>query len=478
MVLSGKKIRILFLNPKAGDIKIEGAIPSLNIHLLAAHVPKDINVEIDIIDENAQKIPNKTYDLAAMTGMTPNIRFAYRHARRMREQGTKIILGGPHVTALPKEARNYADAVVVGEADIVFPKVIEDFFSGRLDEKYTGAPLQDLSNLKMPRWDLVDTLNFVPLAKIVKFFNWIPGVKVRPRDFILIPVQTRRGCPVGCSFCSVTGAVRFRPDEDIINEISYLKDLGHRSIVLVDDNIGLHPQKTINLVRKFPPDIIWFSQFSINFAFENNLLSVMKESGCEGLYIGLESILGENLKAVGKGDINKPEEYLDRLANIRRHGIRVIPSFIIGLPNDDSGVGIRTAEFAQKAEVPAAVFVPMTPLPGTKLFKEMAAAGQLREGYEQYWLDDRKVSEIVFCHEKLSPGLLMDEVDSAWETFYSRNMIKERIMRQKKSEWMPYIVLNEIFKKMYFQNSRPGTFYDAFRILLSSLFLSAKARYF
>lgn len=468
-----KKTRLLLIYPSHNGRRKKATIPSLTMPYLAALVPDPHNYEITIVDENVEPVPlDQPWDLAGITVMTHCARRSYELAAHLRARGTKVVLGGWHISALPQEAAPHADAVVTDEAERVWPKLLEDFRAGHLQPAYRGDKTADISHLPYPRWDLVggaenDFTKFIPIPDGLKktfrflarrfplgqyqaFPDWLAQMGV------LYPLQTRRGCSVGCTFCSVKGAVRLRPFDHVLGEMSYLAErYGFRHFFVVDDNFGLFPEKTKELLRalalaiKAQADqgrtLRWFTQISVNFGEDNEMLSLMHEAGCRGVFLGIESISPDNLKAEHKMT-NKPEKFQALIGNFHAHDLGTFLSFIIGLPNDQPGVGQRTAQFAHTVRAQAAGFSALHPLPGTEDFEAMKQEGTLLDGY---WLmkDDARHHRAVFEHPHLSPTDIWQEVKTARETFYSYAGMAERIRSAPPSHRWPMFMFNLLFRQ-------------------------------
>lgn len=432
-----------------------GTFPTTSLVLLASFL-RGPEYSVLIIDENLRPLADRelesiSADLVGITVMTHSARRAYHLAGKFRSRGIPVVLGGWHVSACPDEAAEHADSIVIGEGEMAWPQLIDDFRCGRMKPRYYGGIVGDLSGLPVPAWELVDMRRYIPVPGMRWASYLVPWLK----SFCLVPVQTRRGCPVGCRFCSVKGNVRFRPADEVRRELEYHIERGYRIFFIIDDNIGLHPRETIDMIRRFPRGMLWFSQFSINFARDDEMLAAFAESGCRGLFLGLESILPENIRAVHKGS-NKPDEYCERIANIHRHGIGTLLSFIFGLPEDRPGVGRATAEFAHASGTELAAFNLLYPLPGTETYSEMLATGQFLPGFERYWLREDSRREAVFRHPNFSSEQLREEVRSAWEYFYGDEQMLERVRARPRHTQIFYLIFSKVFMGAYLPTERFG----------------------
>jgi radical SAM superfamily enzyme YgiQ (UPF0313 family) len=302
--------------------------PPLAPAAIAALTPPE--VDLSITDENITTIDfQKEVDLVGLTVLTATAKRAYQIADFFRIRGVKIVLGGIHASIMPDEASEHADAVVIGEAEGVWPQVIEDFKAGRLQKVYRQHERPSLIGMQVPRRDL--------FKKGAYFF---PNT-----------VSTTRGCPHNCSFCSVTlffgRSYRCRPLAEVVNEIKVI-DKG-TPIIFVDDNIVGKPSYAKQLFQALIPlKLKWVGQSSVNIAKDEELLSLAATSGCIGLLIGFESLSPASLAGIGK-KINVINEYEAVIRKIHSYNIGIHGCFIFGLDEDDEGIFRRTVRFAQKA---------------------------------------------------------------------------------------------------------------------------------
>ena len=277
----------------------------------------------------------------------------------------------------PEEAGKHADAVVLGEADRLWPDLIHDFAHGCMKPRYHDPEPIDLAQITLPRRDLLDPNGYV-------IFN---------------SVQTTRGCPFNCNFCSVTTMsgvkYRFRPVEKVIEEI---KALDNRFIYFVDDNIIGVPRRAKELFKAFAPlKLGWASQVTINFARDQELMRLARESGCYGVFIGFETFSNQSIRDAGKG-VNRPDEYLRDIGRIHAAGIKVWGSFIFGFDNDSLDVFRETLSFIEKSGMEFAQFSLLTPLPGTALFRQFEEEHRIvHRDWSKYDL-----GSIVFQHPLVS----------------------------------------------------------------------------
>jgi len=373
-----KMKKLLLINPVS---QISGGLLSkfstaqpLGLAYVAAVTPS--NWEVKIADENFGQLPIEDADLVGITAFTSNINRAYDLSRMYRKKNIKVIIGGIHSSMLPDEALNFADAVVVGEAEGIWEKVIDDFENNRLSGKYSGPQL-DLSHFKIkPRRELLSS------------------------DYLFQSVQTSRGCPFNCDFCSVSkylGRIyRQRRPEDVLDE---LKEIKGEYLFFLDDNlVGYTDESKDRAIELFEGMIRrrlnkkWWMQTSINTADDETLLKLAGQSGCMFAFIGLESISEESLKAMKKGINIKigVENYRRVIKAFHRNGIGVVGSFIIGNDHESPAYYRRLARFLVSAGVDVLQMTILTPLPGTALMERMRNENRLLyDNFPDDWIKYR-----------------------------------------------------------------------------------------
>jgi radical SAM superfamily enzyme YgiQ (UPF0313 family) len=396
------------------SLKAKAYSPPLNLCMIAAYTPDDI--EVSITDECVNSLDfDKTVDLVGITCLTATSARAYEIADAFRERGVKVVMGGIHVSSLPDEALQHCDSLVIGEAEGIWDQVVQDFRCGRLTRRYRNANFVDLRGLPLPRRDLLN-----------------------PGDYVTInTVQTTRGCPFNCSFCSVKlfngGTYRFRPIEDVVEEI---KSLPSRNVFFVDDTILTQKERTKELIKALIPlKIRWGSQSTILIAQDDELLEMAAESGCLGFAIGFESFWPNTLDEMGKS-FNKPEHFHKLIKKIKSHGMIVWGSFVLGFDRDDEESVHYTIEMARNSKLDFACFNFLTPLPGTEVYHQLVREERLTDSN---W-GDYNMANLVFKPRKMSGKALEREMRNAWLDFYSLKAIYKRLgFRWKK--FHPFIWL-------------------------------------
>ena len=402
------------------SLKAKAYSPPLNLCMIAGYTPRGIDVAIR--DECVHSIDfDKKVDLVGITCLTTTAPRAYEIADAFRDRNVKVVMGGIHVSTLPDEALRHCDAVVIGEAEGVWEQLIGDFKSGRLKKRYQNARFVDLENRPLPRRDLLDAEDYVTVNT----------------------VQTTRGCPFKCSFCSVKlfngGTYRFRPIKDVVEEI---KTLPSRNVFFVDDTILTRRERTRLLFKSLIPlKIRWGSQSTILIAEDDELLELAAESGCMGFAIGFESFSPNTLDEMGK-HFNKPEYFHALIEKIKSYGMIVWGSFVLGFDRDDERSVRHTTKLARSSKLDFACFNFLTPLPGTEVFHQLVRQGRLTDSN---WAN-YNMANLVFKPANMSAGTLEREMKNAWLDFYSLKAIVKRLgFRWKKFHPFIWIINLALF---------------------------------
>ena len=358
--------KVLLINPR-NPIGGGSIITPLGLATNASYIPD--RYDVMIVDENVKQANYSGADLVAVTTNTITARRAYRLCEEFREKGVPIVLGGIHPSVMPEEAGRYADAVVVGNGENVWEELLEDFEKGRLKKVYRPGAF-DLTQSVVPRRDLFKGRYFVD------------------------SLQTSRGCPFDCEFCSVTrlygGEYKYKPLDRVRKELESLRT---RNVLLVDDNIlGVGKKAEQRALRLFELlgeyGLHWIGQTSINIADNSEVLRLAQESGAKGFYIGFESLNEDFLRAANKRQNLKKGagSYKDVIKRIHDHGIAVLASFIYGTDFDTRDSLLRLADFISKSTIDATSVKPLTPFPGTRLYERLKQEGRLFD--DHYWLED------------------------------------------------------------------------------------------
>jgi radical SAM superfamily enzyme YgiQ (UPF0313 family) len=398
------------------------AFPVLNIITVAGLFPPEW--EIEVIDEAIEAIYLEAKaDLVGISALTLDATHAYELADHFRNRNIPVLMGGMHPTAMPAEALQHADAVVIGEAEGIFDRVLSDFKAGRMKGTYRSERLPDLHQLPRPRYDLL-----------------------RPKHrSILHSVQATRGCPHDCEFCSVTPffghQYRLRPVKEVIAdlEISFV-EARSRTVFFVDDNIGGRAEYAKELFRALIPlKIKWGSFASVAMTRDRELMRLASESGCVALFIGFESLSQANLDALHKSWVRADQmrEYVNMFHD---NGIIVEGAFIFGHDGDHKDIFRQTVDFIQETGIQVPVFGLLTPYPATKLRTRLEKEGRLLPEAKDWRLYDG--SHVLFNPIQMAPEEL--EEGFLWARKYcaAPRTIFGRIFRAPKKHWLTALGLN------------------------------------
>ena len=387
------------------QVGARAAFPGLNLAIIAAITPPDI--EVQIVDESVEPVDFDTdADLIGITGMTNMAPVGYAMADEFRRRGKKVVMGGVHVTVCPDEAQQHADAVVVGEAEPVWRQLIYDFRHGELKPRYRSPQLYDMHGYGIPRRDLLRY------------------------DKYLFPstLETGRGCPFDCDFCSVSRTAgrsyRFRPTEEVLRDVDSLRN---RWVFFVDDIINGHRQHALELFRALKgKGIRWAGQATVLIARDEELLDAAVEAGCCGLFIGFETFSSPTLKKLGKPD-NWRERFFQACETLHKKRVAIWGGFVFGLDTDTVTGLAETVKLAAQAKLEFAQFSRLTPLPGTAQWKQFESQDRL---IEFDW------SKFNFQHVVYKPKLINAEelnasVREAWFEFYSTKNVARRLFSNR-----------------------------------------------
>jgi len=375
--------------------------PGLALPIVAALTPEDFQIEL--VNEYAEEIDfDGDYALVGISAMTPQAPRAYQIAAEFRKRGVPVVIGGFHASLLPDEAQQHCDAVVIGEAETTWPRLLEDFRAGRLAGRYQGDHLVDMADIPVPRYDLVNNSGYAVGA---------------------MPVQTTRGCPHRCNFCNVRqfygASYRSRPIDRVIEDV---KAAGSSKIFFVDDNIGPNRKYCLELFEALKPlGLFWGSQCNVSFAEDEEMLQKAAEAGCFSLFLGVESLSTESLASINKSfnDISKYEEAFRR---IRSFGIRPMVSMMVGLDGDGPESFDATVKFLNDNKVPIAYAFIITPGPGTELFKHFEREGRLvSKDWSKY-----SGEEVIFKPAKMDADTLQRGLWKVLKGFYNVSSILKR----------------------------------------------------
>jgi radical SAM superfamily enzyme YgiQ (UPF0313 family) len=371
--------------------------------VLAALVPAELKAYVRTFDLVRQKLPDDLdrYDLVGISTITCGAPFAYQLADRLRSRGVAVVMGGAHPTALPEESLLHADAVVVGYGERTWPRLVRDFAEGRLQPRYrdfgdpftAAVPFMDRSQLKGKGY----------------FFNRV--------------VEFSRGCPNGCSFCSVSGMndgnVYRRDRRQVMEELAALG----RSVLFLDSNFTGNPDRARLLWEDLRnARIRWYCAAALPFASDPDLVDLAAACGCRGVLMGFESLNEASLSSSGKS-FNHPREYEDAVARLHGRGIPVLGCFVFGLDGDGADVFERTVDFVSRAKIDLVRYAVATPFPGTPLHERLQREGRIiSRDWEEY-----DTEHVVFRPLRMTPQQLSEGHRWAYRETYRPSRILSRV---------------------------------------------------
>jgi radical SAM superfamily enzyme YgiQ (UPF0313 family) len=386
----------------------------LGLMVLAGLTPADW--EVVILDENVA-LPDyaslPTPDLVGITAFTSQANRAYQLAAQFKALGVPVVMGGIHATVCAEEAMARVDTVVTGEAEAVWGRLLHDLDHGGLHRRYDGGQA-DITTVPIARHDTVGD------------------------GYAFGSIQTTRGCPLNCSFCSVSAVngvqYRQRPIADVVSEF---KSIPEKRVLIVDDNlIGTreeHIARAAELFRALAEVNLnkeWICQVTINFSDHDELMALAVRAGCRGVFIGFESFVPEGLAEIGKRfNLRHNRDMRASVRRIQRHGIMVVGSFIVGLDVDQPGIGVRVARMATRYGVDHLNALFLTPLPGTRLWAQMAKDGRLdRDEFPADW-KYYTLTLPVAQYRNFSLSEISEEMLACNRHFFSAGRILRRFWR-------------------------------------------------
>ena len=398
--------------------KIIASLPSLSLLTLAALTPETVEVEYkEVADLKKETSLPDDYDLVAISSFSAQIFEAYDLADRYRRKDIPVVMGGLHVSSVPEEAKQYCTSVVVGEGEPLWPQILSDFETGSLRPYYAQFPAGnfDLREAPVPRFDLLN-----------------------PDKYNRITVQTSRGCPWQCDFCAssilLTPKYKLKPVPKVIEEIRAIKRIWARPFIeFADDNSFAnhsHSKKLLRMVAK--EKIRWFTETDISVAKDDELLGLMRDSGCKQVLIGLESPRKDGLDKIelqANWKLKQHEEYKEAIDKIQSYGITVNGCFVLGLDGDSSEVFEEVYKFVKDSGLYEVQITVMTAFPGTPLYRRLKREQRLirDHAWELCTLFDVNFVPKDMTVQELKDGLL-------WlgKTLYSEEETGERRRKFKR----------------------------------------------
>lgn len=403
-------MRIALVSPKGPLYRNRGGIfkkslryQPLTLTTLAALAPPELDIEFVLLDEGIEDIPlDLSADLIGFTVITGSSCRAYELAAHFRMRGIPIVLGGPHVTLLPEEAQQHADAICVGYADESWPQLLRDFAAGRMRRRYDQGHDFKLTNLPFPRRDLMDGRNFLTQAVF----------------------EATRACAHDCEFCVVpTAWGRKQFQKPVSHVVEDIRRVGARRIIFIDLNLVSDRNYAAELFEALIPlNVRWFGLATSLIGRDRALMELMARSGCAGLLIGLESICEASLGDSRKR-FNDPTLYGALINDLHALGISIQGCFVFGHDHDTTDVFEQTVQFCIDAAIDLPRFAILTPFPGTPLHRRLDQSGRIRtRNWELY-----DGQHVVFAPKQMTPEQLQAGHERAWRDVYSYSSIARRL---------------------------------------------------
>ncbi|MBQ9625112.1 MAG: B12-binding domain-containing radical SAM protein [Clostridia bacterium] len=396
----------------------------ITLALLAALVPKELNADIKIYDETAEKIPlDLEADVVAITCITGTSVRCYKYADYFRSRGIKVIIGGVHPSLLPKEAKEHADSIIIGLGEDSFPKALLDAKNGELKEIYYQESHTNIENRPIPRKDLLKRKKYISINT----------------------VEAVRGCNHGCSFCAYPkafGQALFkRPVEDVIKEIKSFKG---KEVIFPDVNliadVGYAKELFTALI---PLKKWWFGLTTTAIGHNDELIEIFEKSGCKGLLIGFESVNQATQENIKKG-VNRVNEYKALMEKLHNHGIMVMGCFAFGSDEDKKDVFKRTVDLCLEAKIDLPRFSIITPFPTTDFYRELDSENRIIErNWAMY-----DVEHCVYEPKNMTKKELEEGIAWAWKEAYSwKNIFKRLDFSKRKTVKSIFMLVNIGYRK-------------------------------
>jgi len=382
--------------------KIIGPYAPLTLVTLAALVPKELEAQIDILDEGIQKpnYENKNYDVVGITCVTSSANRAYELSEYWRSRGAFVVLGGAHPTLMPDEAQQHANAIVVGLAEETWPQLLRDLKNGVVQKRYKIQYTGELSS-PAPRRDLFPCLGYLPVPTIL----------------------ANRGCKNHCFYCVVNQSdysrCVVRPIPEVIDEI---QSLHTRRIIFLDPNLVSDREYAKNLLQALIPlNLKWMAPTPSDVVYDRELFELMVRSGCEGVLIGFESFSQASLDRNGK-KFNQVNQYKEIVATFHAHRMAVSGCFVLGFDDDTPEILARTAEIVYEIDIDFPRYALLTPFPGSRLFTRFKSEGRLLT--EDWSFYDSQ--HVVFRPKLMSPAQLQQIFSDTLKQSFSYRHIFHR----------------------------------------------------
>ncbi|MFC1703848.1 radical SAM protein [Candidatus Omnitrophota bacterium] len=409
--------------------KIIASLPSLGLLTLAGMTPSRFNPDyIEIFDIKDIDEPPNSFDLVAISTYSAQIFEAYELADRYTEKGVKTVIGGPHVTCVPEEAKKHCDTVVIGEGEAVWPELLRDFETGKLQPFYSSfEKAYDLSNAPMPRFDLLS-----------------------PKKYNRITVQTSRGCPHQCEFCAasilISKKYKQKPAQKVLQEIKAIKKIWKKPFIeFADDNTFINKAYWKDLLKQLRRENIrWFTETDVSVAQDDALLDRMRESGCQQVLIGFESPTQkglDGLELTRNWKVKQFDRYKKAVDKIQSHGITVNGCFILGLDGHDTKIFEKVWEFVNNSGLYEVQITIMTAFPGTPLYTRLLQENRVIQKGDwakctlfdvNFHPQDMSVKELEKGFRDLAEKIYSAEATQDRRSLYKQNL--KALLNKKKQD--------------------------------------------
>lgn len=391
--------------------KVIASLPSLGLLTLAGLTPNNIDIMYIELNQytNHDDLPGE-FDVVAISSFTAQINQAYALSNQYRILGTKVILGGLHVTTMPNEAACHADAIVLGEGEVTWQTIMADLKNNNLKPVYDGRNISfDLSLAPLPDYELLDINNYNRLT-----------------------VQTQRGCPFQCEFCAssilLSSKYKHKPVNNVVDEINSIKSFWDKPFIeLADDNSFANKKHAKELVRAISKlNVKWFTETDISVAEDEELLALLRDSGCRQLLIGLESPITSglhHLELKTNWKEKQRDKYYSAIQKIQSYGITVNGCFVMGLDGEDYSSFSEVFKFVEESDLSDVQITIQTPFPGTVLYERLKESGRLLE--DQFW-DKCTLFDVTYVPDKLSVTQLETGFKDLMRDIYSDEVVAKR----------------------------------------------------